>query len=61
MFTRLFRRNWNSDRMKKILALLLVVVITPVLAAILLLINVKELFSPREYTKEDWKRGAIEW
>ena len=47
--------------MKKVLALLLVIVITPVLATVLLLINIKELFSHREYTKEDWKRGAIEW
>lgn len=47
--------------MKKLSALLLVIVITPVLATVLLLINIKELFSHREYTKEDWKRGAIEW
>lgn len=47
--------------MEKLLALLLVVVITPVLATILLLINIKELFSHREYTKEDWKRGGVEW
>ena len=47
--------------MKKLLALLLVIVITPVLATVLLLINIKELLSHREYTKEDWKQGGIEW
>ncbi len=47
--------------MKKILISLLAVVAIPILLTTLLLINIGELFSHREYTKEDWKRGAIEW